>query len=656
MDDTDLNSSFCIGLEADTIEDAKRISMRFITSKQQSWKYYKTAKDKHWWVVCKLGKKECPFQIKFQYIQRTGRWQLVAYEAHTCPLNTHQKWQLQNAVDILSTNENNIALVSDDTKIKPQTLATHERNEFGVKPPYLQLWRTRRAINTKLFGEEGESFQKIPALIALMEVDVTSGKRTAWGRCETKDGRFHRCVIVPRATAHASEKMTQFWALDATHCTARHRLTLLAVTGLDGNHNSLPLAWALVPAENKEHWDWFLRFITRHLKVPNGNDAVVMSDRGKGLVFAVERRLPKAQHLNCAQHLADNVRKFHTQKCVKYLWNVVYARSEAEFEKAMRSCRKESDKCAEYIMGCNIEHFAGHKIDRPRYGQVTSNIQEGMNSQWLNAREKPVFYCLLEIWNDTMAKIKTRRTKPMKKNKQFTDFAADYLATESKAGSKYRTQSSTDTVAIVNCGYGVQHRVDMEAKQCTCRKFQDYKLLCRHAYSVCHDNNLEIDEFISSEYSKEVYRDTYDSDYAMPPLLVGDLQSDRNCQAPKVYKLSGRPQKKRIRTSRKPGHLREVTCGGCGQTGHNSRTCRYGESPDHSSFEYSGSSESEWNGFSDDANDDADDESSLVDKRISQNDEEVEEEDEEGKSAILFVKAAPGELINYQYNTKAGHP
>ena len=75
---------------------------------------------------------------------------------------------------------------------------------------------------------------------------------------------------------------------------------------LDGNNQIIPLSWAIVPAEDYENWRWVLRQVARYIPLDE-EDSVIMSDRGKGLVAAVDEIYPRAVHGYCYQHLAENV-------------------------------------------------------------------------------------------------------------------------------------------------------------------------------------------------------------------------------------------------------------------------------------------------------------------------------------------------------------
>lgn len=603
----DPQPEFVVGLQVDSLDEAQRVSIRFIQSLQQSFRYFRTDKDRGYFeVVYRLGKKKCPFRILFKRAKKAQTWTLAEYHQHTCPPDTHKGWRRGNSVKVLSTYEHNIALLNDNMKTKPHVLKTQERLTYGNEPSYKQMWRTRLNINEGLYGDESKTFEQLPALLTEMRGDVEAGERTAWTAIQKQGSRFFRCVIVPTATAYASAYIPNFWALDGTHCMSKHRMILLAITALDGNHKRLPLAWAVVPVENKDNWKYFLEFAVQHLQRPEGEDAVVVSDRDKGLLETVADFIPGALHVYCSKHLADNVEKRYGRACSKLFWKYAKATTKPAYNAAINACREANPQCGQYVSNILPKHYARYAIKRPRYGQITSNVQESQNSEWLPIRQLPILYLMAEIWNHIMTSIYTRRRQRMIKSSIMTDWAADYIANESKRGSKFKVRSSTNTHALVNCPKNEQHVVNLDKGSCICVEFQDLKLPCRHAWAVCRANEQEVSDHVASSYLLATYRDVYNAAIAPQPMIIQGLKHSKDCLAPLIQKRTGRPREKRFRSKRlgkkgTPGQ--RAKCGICHQPGHNRRNCDFSDKVSRERL--SDINESNDDGTSDDASDDS---------------------------------------------------
>jgi hypothetical protein len=78
--------------------------------------------------------------------------------------------------------------------------------------------------------------------------------------------------------------------------------------GNDGNNRLLPLAFALVTAENNDNWEWFMRLV-RTKVIPANREVCVLSDRNQGILNAVQIDIPghaPLHHRWCMRHFVSN--------------------------------------------------------------------------------------------------------------------------------------------------------------------------------------------------------------------------------------------------------------------------------------------------------------------------------------------------------------
>lgn len=78
---------------------------------------------------------------------------------------------------------------------------------------------------------------------------------------------------------------------------------ILPAVGYDADGGIFPLAWAVVSGENYRSWTWFL--LQMRLAYPGISTVslAILSDRQKGLIKAITKRLPLATHYYCIQHI-----------------------------------------------------------------------------------------------------------------------------------------------------------------------------------------------------------------------------------------------------------------------------------------------------------------------------------------------------------------
>ncbi|KAK3010124.1 hypothetical protein RJ639_010723 [Escallonia herrerae] len=121
-----------------------------------------------------------------------------------------------------------------------------------------------------------------------------------------------------------------FIGLDGCHLKGLYGGHLLSVVARDGNDNMFPVVVAVVEAETRDSWSWFLTELIDDL---GGSESLVfISDRQKGLVESFMDLLPTTEHRFCMRHLYANFKKKRSGKKVKdYLWNAVKAGTVNDF-------------------------------------------------------------------------------------------------------------------------------------------------------------------------------------------------------------------------------------------------------------------------------------------------------------------------------------
>jgi hypothetical protein len=150
--------------------------------------------------------------------------------------------------------------------------------------------------------------------------------------------------------------MHMFIGLDGTHTKSKYRMQLLIAVGIDANDRTLPLAWALVPIENREWWNWFCRNLSEAFDEVEEEGFVFISDREKGLIPAVEEHFPRAVHAHCCNYIADNIATSYGNKCKPLFWKCARAKTEEAFRVALRALSTHSSEAGHYVN--DIPHSA----------------------------------------------------------------------------------------------------------------------------------------------------------------------------------------------------------------------------------------------------------------------------------------------------------
>ena len=183
-----------------------------------------------------------------------------------------------------------------------------------------------------------------------------------------------------------------------------------------------------------------------------------------------------------------------------------------------------------------------------------------------------------------------------KKNADKYVAAGKYLTKEAescyKAGERL-SQGAEVSVTTPNVCYvtyqgttvRTRRTVDLEAKTCSCTKWQQFKLPCHHAIAAARATNrlgkmgAWYDHAFAPFYLAANYAAAY-ADVAVFMPMVETMVGDGVTLPAERVKQAGRPQKKRIRSAggaRGDGVSSKrraiYTCQSCGSTKHNRQNC-----------------------------------------------------------------------------------
>lgn len=93
--------------------------------------------------------------------------------------------------------------------------------------------------------------------------------------------------------------------------------------GIDANNCMYPIAYAVVNAEDKENWDWFLELLKDDIRMANSLSFTIISDKQKGIVEAVKKHVEHAEHRFCVRHMYNNFKAKHPGLALKEMVWVV---------------------------------------------------------------------------------------------------------------------------------------------------------------------------------------------------------------------------------------------------------------------------------------------------------------------------------------------
>ncbi|XP_061349601.1 uncharacterized protein LOC133294860 [Gastrolobium bilobum] len=188
---------------------------------------------------------------------------------------------------------------------------------------------------------------------------------------------------------------------------------LLSAIGRDGDDGMFPIAMAIVEAENRESWTWFMFQLLNDMCGVDPTNIVFISDMQKGLVQTFEDLLPYTEHRFCLKHLNENFKKHWKGKHYQdMLWQAAHATTVCQFEKVMKKLEKTEDgKAYQYLKRLKPSSWTkSHFSFKAKTDVLVNNISECFNAYILQERELPIISLIEGIQTKLMKRLYMKKT------------------------------------------------------------------------------------------------------------------------------------------------------------------------------------------------------------------------------------------------------
>ncbi|GKD64463.1 crooked neck-like protein 1 [Tanacetum coccineum] len=369
---------------------------------------------------------------------------------------------------------------------------------------------------------------------------------------------------------------------------------VLVAVGLDSNNGIYPLAFALVKAETKSSWCWFLQCLGDDIDLHPNSNFTFISDRQKGIISAIKTVYTSAEHIYCLRHIHKNMKHGWCRQAYKdLLWRVVSAINVRDFEKCMLELKTMNPKTHEWLNKIPAEHWArSHFSGRAKSNLLLNNVCEVFNGKIVKGRDKPVITLLEYIREYCMKRIVNIQGVIDKCTSLLTQTTTRIMESIKKEAHLMKVQWNRVNTYQVSGSLGDQCVVDVVSMTCSCRKWELIGIPCRHVVAACWNMALNDratpppETWVNPCYWLSTWKETYSHKIQ---LICGPNYWEKStCPTtllpPKHHVQVGRPKKKRKRSKHedepfvKDGKLsrkgRTITCQSCGNIRHNKSTCK----------------------------------------------------------------------------------
>ncbi|GJT65080.1 heat stress transcription factor B-4-like protein [Tanacetum coccineum] len=239
---------------------------------------------------------------------------------------------------------------------------------------------------------------------------------------------------------------------------------------LDSNNGIYPLAYALVEAESKSSWCWFLRCLGDDIDLHPNSNFTFISDRQKGIIPAIKTVYPSAEHRYCLRHIHENMKQGWCGQAYKdLLWRAASATNVKDFEKCMLELKTMNPKAHEWLNKIPAEHWArSHFSGRAKSDLLLNNIWS-IGERIEKKREN------VNVQKDVIDKCTGPLTPTATRIMESIKKEAHLMKVQWNGANKYQ----------VSCLLGDQYVVDVVSMTCSCRKWELTGIPCKHDVATC---------------------------------------------------------------------------------------------------------------------------------------------------------------------------
>ncbi|XP_015948300.1 uncharacterized protein LOC107473261 [Arachis duranensis] len=540
----------------------------------------------------------CTWLIRLSLRQRKGRWEVKRYiRPHTCLASSISSDHRSLDYHVISAFI--MPMVRADTSVSIKVLLNATALHYGFRPTYRRVWMAKQKAVALIYGDWDESYNELPRWVLGVQVTMPGSIAVLWispvrvgGQLDESQAYFHRLFWTFPPCIEAFRHWKPLVSIDGTHLYGKYGGTLLVAIAQDGNSNILPVAFALVDGENAESWSFFLSHLRQHVTPQPG--LLIISDRHNGIKAALEAPdggwlPPAAYRAFCIRHVAANFAlTFKGKDARRLLVNAAYAKTEVKFHYWFDILRSEDPTMCEWANRIEYSLWTQYCDEGRRFGHMTTNISECVNSILKGVRNLPVC-SLVKATYGRLAELFVRKGREAEAQlgtgQQFSQHLVKCIEANLKTArcftvtlydrdnSEYTIAETTPTGSFSLGSY----RVSLGSQTCDCGYFQALHFPCPHALACCAYSRVTWHSYVHPLYRLSNIFSVYQMGFRPPipegfwppydgPTVIPDPNKRRERE--------GRPRSTRIRTNiDEADPNRPKRCGLCRLPGHTRRSC-----------------------------------------------------------------------------------
>jgi hypothetical protein len=510
----------------------------------------------------------CPFKLHFNFRKNNFKAPNIKIP-HTC----HQQRSHPPSVSFLLNDEDVKSwfdIVKRDATVKDLKNVLSRK---GITPEQHIMKKCIQKLKSNYFVDDKEQFKYLDSYVESM---ILKGH---FAVLEKNGENFLRlCILYLEGIQSFGYYYERGMQLDATFIKNACGGTLMVSGFKDGNNNIKIIGIAVVSTENEENWTWFLQNVKDKI---GQQPSWIISDRDRGLQNAVQ--IFNVFHAFCFRHVLENFHLRFKNKCLKEkAWGLAKAKTTIEFNRIAEWMNGINPEAMAWIEEIGLERLA-IAFSPPgicRYGTVTSNNVESINSRLRCIRKLPIMEMLINIEEMVALDRFSAARNSVSWNGQLTKYGETVLRKHVKSSETFTCFQLSENIFRITCPGPLQstNQVDIEnGGSCTCGGFKTYKFPCEHMIYVFRQNDINVSDFVCDTWKKDTYCEANRRQGQMGQVTLLENLEKRNTLPPAVQRRRGRPRQRRYQSQaidRIPQRrIRQNRCRHCREIGHDRRNC-----------------------------------------------------------------------------------
>lgn len=265
---------------------------------------------------------------------------------------------------------------------------------------------------------------------------------------------------------------------------------------------------------------------------------------------------------------------------VNLLWEAANALTVIEFETKLLEIEDASQEAVCWIRRLPPRLWATAYFEGVRYGHLTANVMDSMNSWILDASGLPINQMMEVLRRQLMTWFNERREASMQWATILVPMAERRVQEAIERARGFQVARANEAEFEVISPHEGTNVVDIRNRCCLCRGWQLYGAPCAHGVAALLSCRQNVHRYAESCFTVATYRKTYSQTiHPIPDKTLwneGQPEEDRLeviINPPKSLRPPGRPRRTRVRAEDLGRVKRVVHCSRCNQTGHFRTTC-----------------------------------------------------------------------------------